>query len=578
MVWGLFVLIGLATLVNLQPTNESLFAARLLRAQVALLAGAKHMYSNFIKLALTGTMLCSAATTMANAQAASSPNSDIRSAYIESYGQNQNGSVLQVLASLFQQFDRSGDGIDAVDIELFEKQQLAQMHAGTASQWLRMDLNADLKVSREEIENSMDRYRRRPGVMTEQQSKRMSAELNKQVDALSSADADGNGAIEGPELYTPQHKGRDETAYFSKATAFVKALLKADPNGDGKLIETEAALISSQALEGVDAQISQELVQRQMAHSGGMSADCPKLDVSKNSTLVLLGAYEGTSLSTVTVAGQDQTTHGATLFIEDGASPITLVVTGAGPMIWQLKGATKRVDKMIVAGPTDRQTNEKISAGVAGIERSKIQFVKATECLHYFSDAKSTDALMTNAYLQKMTGKAPDVFLGKYEMGVVAIPSGRGAPQEVDATELAALKAKAGVKFYTVGPDGKLATIVETRGDQALPFTERDLFEYNPDGLMDFKATDVVSEAKAEAYNVFPEHAGLLQLAGQDKFEWIGGDRGSWKIKSSTHFPAGLYGAHATSFFLPKGVSMPEGNPGHSKVFSEESASYIDFN
>lgn len=32
-------------------------------------------------------------------------------------------------------------------------------------------------------------------------------------------------------------------------------------------------------------------------------------------------------------------------------------------------------------------------------------------------------------------------------------------------------------------------------------------------------------------------------------------------------FPNGLYGAHAASFLVPKGVPKPEGNPGHSAVY-----------
>jgi hypothetical protein len=35
-------------------------------------------------------------------------------------------------------------------------------------------------------------------------------------------------------------------------------------------------------------------------------------------------------------------------------------------------------------------------------------------------------------------------------------------------------------------------------------------------------------------------------------------------------FPAGLYGAHSATFFVPKGVPLPTGNAGHSAV--------LDFN
>lgn len=35
-------------------------------------------------------------------------------------------------------------------------------------------------------------------------------------------------------------------------------------------------------------------------------------------------------------------------------------------------------------------------------------------------------------------------------------------------------------------------------------------------------------------------------------------------------FPAGLHGAHLVRFVLATGVPMPDGDPGHSCVFSEE--------
>lgn len=571
-------LVDLMTLGFLQPKSEGLFANNPTRAQADLLAGEYRMRSNLMKSTLAGTILCSVAMTVAIAQDANTTTSDIRSAYIESYGQSPDMSVLQVLSQAFQQFDRAGDGIDAEDIEAFDKQQMAQLHSGIASQWLRMDLSGDVKITRDEVEASMGRYRRRSGMTSDAQSKRMNAELKKQVDALFKADADSNNIIEGSELYTPQQEGRDGAVYFERATTFVKALLKADPNSDGKLTETEAAFIASQNLDGVSTEIAQEFAQRQITRSGGVSAKCPKLDVAKGSLSVLLGIYEGTSLSTVTVAGQDDTTHGATLLIEDGTTPITIIATGYGPTIWQVKGATQRIAKMIVGGPARQSSDNKVSAGVVGIDKSKIQFVKAAECLHYFHDVKSSEALMTKAYFQKVSNKAPDVFLGKYQVGVVAVPSGRGATEEVSNADSDELKTKAAVKFFTIGPEGKLLILESGTKNRPIFGAAGDLLTYNTDGVMDFKVSDVVGDAKVEAYNVYPEHAGLMQLVAQGKIEPMRGDRGGWKIKSAIHFPAGLAGALGTSFFLPKGVAMPVGNPGHSKVFSEETASYIDFN
>jgi hypothetical protein len=239
----------LSALGILQPKGETLFAGWLFKVQVQCMAGEYHMYQNFIRWTLTATILCGIATAVANAQTTSTANSDVRSAYLESFGQLPNASVLQVLASLFQQFDRAGDGIDAADIDYSEKQQAAQVHSNIAAQWLRMDINADLKISREEVEGSLGRFRMRNGILTKDQKKRMDEELKKQVDVSFQVDADHNGIIEGIELYTPQQNRNNDSDYIDKNIAFVKALLKADPNGDGKVTQTEAGFIASQSLD-----------------------------------------------------------------------------------------------------------------------------------------------------------------------------------------------------------------------------------------------------------------------------------------------------------------------------------------
>lgn len=46
---------------------------------------------------------------------------------------------------------------------------------------------------------------------------------------------------------------------------------------------------------------------------------------------------------------------------------------------------------------------------------------------------------------------------------------------------------------------------------------------------------------------------------------------GAFYIASAIpRFPAGLFGAHAVTFILGRGVAMPAGSPGHSCVLSED--------
>jgi hypothetical protein len=300
-----------------------------------------------------------------------------------------------------------------------------------------------------------------------------------------------------------------------------------------------------------------------------MAPECPKIDVSKDNQLVMFGAYEGSSLSAITVAGQDDVTNGATVFIEDGGQPMTVFLSSYNPMIWQFTGATQRVRKVVAFGGNAQDgSNAKAAVGVVGIEKSKVQFVKAYTCFPYFHEASSPGGLKAQAVVERMTGRAPDKVLGQYGTTVAALPGGEGLAQQDEQPEdiLKTLIAKSGAKYFTVGADGKLAALEPEANHSS---TENDLLSYNPHGLMNFNVGDVVSEAKAEAYNVLPEHAGLMQLQAQGKITYIGGETGVWKINGPMHFPPGLAGALSTSYFLPKGIAMPQGDRGHSCVFVE---------
>lgn len=45
------------------------------------------------------------------------------------------------------------------------------------------------------------------------------------------------------------------------------------------------------------------------------------------------------------------------------------------------------------------------------------------------------------------------------------------------------------------------------------------------------------------------------------------GIHNAYVVLKSFTYPSGLYGPHAASFFIPAGVPVPDGNPGHSAVY-----------
>jgi hypothetical protein len=53
--------------------------------------------------------------------------------------------------------------------------------------------------------------------------------------------------------------------------------------------------------------------------------------------------------------------------------------------------------------------------------------------------------------------------------------------------------------------------------------------------------------------------------------------QGEYLINKKMRFPAGLTGAHSAKFLLLRGVPKPEGQPGHSRVVSEETGELLKF-
>ena len=109
-------------------------------------------------------------------------------------------------------------------------------------------------------------------------------------------------------------------------------------------------------------------------------------------------------------------------------------------------------------------------------------------------------------------------------------------------------------------------------------FTEGDdisseLGRFSPGGVMEVDPSTVVASGPVERYIVLPEEAGLRQILNDGVL--TKNRAGEYLIHKATRFPAGLAGAHSVTFLLLKGVPMPEGNPRHSTVVSEETGEVL---
>jgi hypothetical protein len=508
---------------------------------------------------------------------------DIRKAYIESFGERNSGTVILTMSRLFQELDPEGNGITEENIGFVEKLTTAQVRASAVGSWLPMDLDGDLRISRDEVTSLTMRHGQRQ--VGEKQKKRFLDQQSKHLNKLFEADKDGNGFIEGAEFFNSPEKSLYDGRREFASTSFARELLKADPNDDGILTQTEAMLLATQALEGVDEEIFKSMEEAEGKRALGMRPQCPKVEVSKDSDVILFGSYESNSLSNLTIAGQDEETHGTTIFIEDGTKPLSVFVSSYHPMIWKFTGATQCISKIVAFGGWTQSDPEaaKAAAGVVGIERSKIQFVPGGLCLQPFNEAQTREALAAQAVVEYMSGRKPDKVWGQYGISIASLPSGSGLkkPDEEESDEIREeatkqLIAKAGVTFFTLDDQGKLVPLNQFDKEANRSQTEQELLRFSPDGLMKFEQSEVVSEVPVEAYEVYPQHAGLLQLQAQGKITRRSDEPGLWKINEAIRFPTGLAGSLSTTFFLPKGVPAPKGDPGHSCVYVEQNDGKIE--
>lgn len=313
------------------------------------------------------------------------------------------------------------------------------------------------------------------------------------------------------------------------------------------LLRHQKDVIVPSKTQKTEAKPSQNIQPKQVIDrkkSQPQSTSCGMPIADQDQIIIAYGTYEGHALSSVSVSGQDRTTQTSTIVIEEGKNPIYLVLSSEKPMIWQMKGKTSRVEKVIIAGPVDGAG--KINAGIVGVKESKkLYFVSAKQCFKSFYDNESMKRSRAKESLKKELGRMPDIIAGSYRTSRLSLPS--ESQTKVSRSDF--------IKNLDRGYG---------------------LYRFYPGGLVKIKAKDVFSHTKAQDYIVYPQQAGIKQLIEEKKLQPVANKRGEFKIvKPIGYFPAGLNGAHSVTFILGTNVAKPKGNPGHSCVISEESGELL---
>jgi len=471
------------------------------------------------------------------------------------------GSVLEVILErvdrLFIELNAEGDTLNADDIEVHELMLGGSLGAMIAAQTMAKDVDRDGFITEEEVRR-VARYHNRVAL---QSGRRDGSELlAREVRQVLQFDKDGDGRVSWAEAFVAPKIAQSQDAGINRPIRRLEMALTFDADEDGEVTLPEFRAAAEQFFRSIDQDGDDALSEAEVGgHEGRQveaarrveDAQCAMPDASPEAEIVLVGLYEAEALSSVTIGSQDVVVETASLVIEAGNMPVYVVISSFSPIVWRVSGAVERVEHLVLGSvqSVERDGTKVPLVGATGLPADRVTFLGRNDCLHYFDETPSSRAAQAAGKVRDRAGREPAQVVANYAMSEVRVPSG-------EALEL---------KW----PPGHPNSAVEESYPHG-SYTSR----FHPGGVMDIDAEALVSSLPAEPYGVLPQEAGIKQLLQEGALTL--NSSGEHLITRKMRYPAGLYGAHQVTFLLLRGVPEPDGDPGHSEVYSEETGRQLN--
>jgi len=408
-------------------------------------------------------------------------------------------------------------------IQLHEEEMMARLRHKTRGEWLVRDLNGDLSLSLDEI------HRLRP-ILRPDTVRHIETRLRK-------FDLNSDGIL------TLEEMDAESATQFAQQRPHVFGnLLSMDANNDG-IITTEDIIATFDVISKTpEAQLSA------LEHTG-----CTLPTPSDDAEIILFNVKRAEAVSTVAVSGLDQETRAGSIRIEAGTRPIYLIATSRKPLVLKITGAKDRLEHVVVASEN--------GLGVVGMPAEHVSFVPQFACSLDARRWNSSDAQMqADAQLSAYLGRIPDQHINEQRLDTTALPSGDGnAKQPVKRKGVTIITGNRRVQMTENGLVD-LGTVPDDPVDL--------LFQAFPAGISSSMPEDVVTLAgSAEAYDILPSWAGIMQLVDAGALRKIG--RETYAIEEPiARLPAGL--GPRPKFLLRRGVPMPKGASDRNAIESED--------
>ncbi|MDA7949205.1 MAG: EF-hand domain-containing protein [Hyphomicrobiaceae bacterium] len=479
-----------------------------------------------------------------------------------------------------RQYGENRTTISKAGVELVESELDAQMRGQFLGQEFRKDLDGDGRISLREMRRAHEKSLRR--LKEKGKPERYTKTLAKKLETSMQADKNSDGYVSFDELMA-QAKLQLRKSRAQRSRIFdMKDMLELDPNKDDVLSIAELRPLLDKTFARFDTNKNgwidpdeqkavREVNKQQRAKTKprvtrNQLATCELPPASKDALVVVLGSYGGHAISSVSVAGQNKVTHTGTITIEPGEKQIYLVIGARAHMVWDFKGATNRIERIVAfSGLTNG------GAGSVGIPADKVTFLASGSCFRHFRNGTSGRARIAKAVVEGALKRNVDAVVGIGEVSNMHLPSGTQANIN---KPMGPTVETAGGKKFVISKDG-VKPLSEVMPKGLEPPTKVDkktwaeLHRFNPGGIVQLDAKNVIGNGEVEKYEVMPQQAGLVQLMQEGAIRRL--NDGFYLIeKPIARYPAGLGGAHSVKFLLGKGVPQPPGKPGHSCVVSEE--------
>lgn len=332
----------------------------------------------------------------------------------------------------------------------------------------------------------------------------------------------------------------------------INEYLRLDANRDGQVtieeIEaTSSTYLQEQTLAGVGPRTAETIAKPGRSLTMEDAVRCRYPSPSSDAQIIRLGAREGAQLSSVAVGGQNEATYAVSVEIEPGDTPLFIVATSKHAQLWRFSGATHRVQAFIGSSFERDARSMWPAVGVTGLPEDKFYTVPHA-CFGDVdestmrSDPQTSDA---SRLLNRRLGRNADVMFGAFKPHGIRIPSAQ-----------------------TFSPPPEVPTMFRSLQNETALREWRGFLGHFPGGITEPTVDSIIAPSMPQRFEVYSYRAGIAQLVETGALTPIPDSPLQFDITRQIRFPAGLYGGFLLNFRLARGVPLPTGNRGHSKVWS----------